>query len=83
MTVHVTIELEEAVKASLDAVALATGRDARDLLLEAARRIASDEAAFLTAVDAGLASLEAGERVPHDEVVTDTKRRRAERDRAA
>jgi len=83
MTVCVTIEMDEAVKASLDAVVRATGRQPGDLLVEAAQRIASDDAAFLMAVDEGLASLEAGSGISHEEVVADIRRRRAERDRAA
>ncbi|MFN3837417.1 MAG: CopG family ribbon-helix-helix protein [Brevundimonas sp.] len=64
-----TIALDEAVKAKLDAVALAEGRQPGDLLVEAAERIADEEAALQAAIAEGEASLAAGKGIPHEEVV--------------
>ena len=69
MTVHVTIALDEAVKAKLDAVALAQGRRPADLLIDAAQRIVQEEAALEAAIAEGEASLAAGRGIPHEEVV--------------
>ena len=76
MTVHVTIALDEAVKARLDAVALAEGRQSGDLLVEAAERIAHEEAALEAAIAEGEASLAAGKGIPHEEVVAQLRARR-------
>ncbi|MDQ1154424.1 hypothetical protein [Brevundimonas sp. SORGH_AS_0993] len=76
MTVHVTIALDEAVKARLDAVALAEGRPSGDLLVEAAERIAHEEAALEAAIAEGEASLAAGKGIPHEEVVARLRARR-------
>ncbi len=77
MTVHVTIALDEAVKAKLDAVALAEGRRPAELLIEAAERIVREEAALEAAIAEGEASLAAGKGIPHEEVVAELHARRA------
>lgn len=76
MTVHVTIALDEAVKARLDAVALVEGRQSGDLLVEAAERIAHEEAALEAAIAEGEASLAAGKGIPHEDVVARLRGRR-------
>lgn len=83
MTVHVTIEMDEAVKAKLDALAAYRGVSLDDLISQEISAMAAENDAFLAAVDKGLASLDAGDSVSHEEVVADVMRRRAERNRAA
>lgn len=83
MTVHVTIEMDEAVKAKLDALAGSRQAPIDEIVAQAVSEMAAEDAAFLAAVDAGLASLDAGEGIPHEEVVAEAMRRRAERNRAA
>lgn len=78
MTVHVTIALDEAVKAKLDALALAEGREPGDLLVEAAERIAQEEAALEAAIAEGEESLASGAGIPHDEAVARLRTRRAQ-----
>lgn len=87
MTVHVTIALDEAVKAKLDALADARQAPIDEIvamavldLVEAAPFVsADDEAAFEAAVDEGLRSLNAGEGIPHEVVVAELRARQAAR----
>ncbi len=83
MTVHMTIEMDEAVKARLDALSASTGETPAALLVEAAGLIAAEHDALMLAIDAGLASLDAGNGIPHEKVVAEVRRRRAERTKAA
>lgn len=83
MTVHVTVEMDEAVKAKLDALAVSRGVSVDDLIAYAVSEMAAEDDAFLAAVDEGLTSLDRGEGVPHEEVVAEAMRRRADRTRAA
>ena len=83
MTVHVTIEMDEAVKAKLDALADSRRLRVDEIIAYAVTEMAADNDAFLAAVDEGLASLDRGEGIPHEEVVADAMRRRAERNRVA
>ena len=83
MTVHVTIAMDEAVKAKLDALAHGRGVPVDEIVASAVADRAAQEAAFLAAVDEGLKSLDAGEGVPHDDVVAEVMRQRALRNRAA
>ncbi|KQS53975.1 hypothetical protein ASG17_13560 [Brevundimonas sp. Leaf363] len=77
MTVHVTIEIDEAVKAKLDALSISRGRPSGDLLVEAAERIASEQDALDAAIAEAEGSLAAGEGIPHEEVVARLLARRA------
>ena len=77
MTVHVTIAMDEAVKAKLDAAAFAQGRQPGDLLIDAAQRIVQEEAALEAAIAEGEASLAAGRGISHEEVVEALHARRA------
>lgn len=77
MTVHVTIEMDEAVKAKLDALAASTGETLGVLLVEAAERIAREEAVLSAAIAEAEASLAAGKGIPHEEVVARLHARRA------
>ncbi|WP_312082260.1 hypothetical protein [Brevundimonas sp.] len=90
MTVHVTIALDEAVKAKLDALADARQAPIDEIVAmavldmaveeEAAPFVsADDEAAFEAAVDEGLRSLDAGEDIPHEVVVAELRARQAAR----
>jgi len=77
MTVHVTIEMDEAVKAKLDAYSMSWGRPTGDLLVEAAERISREHDALEVAIAEAEASLAAGKGIPHDEVVARLRSRRA------
>ncbi|WP_425988893.1 CopG family ribbon-helix-helix protein [Brevundimonas sp. TWP2-3-2] len=77
MTVHVTIEMDEAVKAKLDAFSSARGRAAGELLVEAAELIAREHDALEAAIVEAEASLAAGKGIPHEEVVARLHARRA------
>ena len=90
MTVQVTIALDEAVKAKLDALADARQAPIDDIVTMAvldmaveeegfAFTSAEEEAAFQAAVDEGLRSLDAGEGVPHEVVVAELRARQAAR----
>lgn len=83
MTVHVTIEMDEAVKAKLDALANGRGVAVDEVIAYAVTDMAEEEAAFLAAVDEGLASLASHGGISHDEVVAEVMRRRAERNVAS
>lgn len=83
MTVHVTIEMDEAVKAKLDAIAAYRGVGVDDLIVQKVVDLAAENDAFLAAVDRGLESLDSGQGVSHEEVVADVMRRRAARTGAA
>lgn len=76
MTVHVTIEMDEAVKAKLDAVSTSRGLPSGDLLVEAAERIAREHDALETAIAEAEASLAAGKGSSHDDVVARLHARR-------
>ena len=76
MTVHVTIEMDEAVKAKLDALADLSGRPSGDLLVEAAERIARERDLLDAAIAEAEASLVAGEGIPHEDVVARLHARR-------
>ena len=77
MTVHVTIEMDEDVKARLDALSASRGRPSGDLLVEAAQRIAHEQDALDAAIAEAEASLAAGKGVSHEEVVARLRARRA------
>lgn len=77
MTVHVTIEMDEAVKARLDALSMSRGRPSGDLLVEAAEQIAREQDALDAAIAEAEASLAAGRGIPHEEVVARLRARRA------
>jgi predicted transcriptional regulator len=83
MTVHVTIEMDEAVKAKLDALATGRGVPVDEVIAYAVTDMAEEEAAFLAAVDEGLTSLADHGGIPHEEVVAEAMRRRAERNRTS
>ena len=83
MTVHVTIELDEALKAKLDAVAEARRRTSSDIVAEAVRELVDEDDAFRAAVEQGLASARAGRLIPHEDVVAHVRARRALRARSA
>lgn len=90
MTVHVTIALDEAVKAKLDALADARQAPIDDIVAMAVLGMAvedeavpfmsaEEEAAFHAAVDEGLRSLDAGGGIPHEVVVAELRARQAAR----
>ncbi len=90
MTVHVTIALDEAVKAKLDALADARQAPIDDIVAmavldmaveeEAAPFVSADEeAAFAAAVKQGLKSLAEGRVHSHEEVVAALAAQRAAR----
>ncbi|MBN9466043.1 hypothetical protein [Brevundimonas sp.] len=90
MTVHVTIALDEAVKAKLDALADARQAPIDDIVAMAVLDMAvedeavpfmsaEEEAAFHAAVDEGLRSLDAGGGIPHEVVVAELRARQAAR----
>jgi len=79
MTVHVTIEMDEAVKAKLDAFSASTGASPSALLLEAAGVVAARHDALEAAIAEAEASLDAGEGIPHEEVVARLRERQAKR----
>lgn len=83
MAVTVTVSMDDAVKAKLDALAASRQVTLDVVVAEAVTGLSQDDAVFLAAVDEGLASLDAGRRIPHDEIVADVMRRRADRNRAA
>ena len=93
MTVHVTIALDEDVKAKLDALADARQAPIDDIVAmavldmaveeEAAPFVSADEeAAFAAAVDEGLRALDAGEGIRHEVVVAELRARQAARTQA-
>ena len=90
MTVHVTIALDEAVKAKLDALADARQAPIDDIVAMAVLDMAvedeavpfmsaEEEAAFHAAVDEGLRSLDAGGGIPHEVVIAELRARQAAR----
>ncbi|WEK40430.1 MAG: hypothetical protein P0Y50_02150 [Candidatus Brevundimonas colombiensis] len=90
MTVHVTIALDEAVKAKLDALADVRQATIDDIVAMAVLDMAvedeavpfmsaEEEAAFHAAVDEGLRSLDAGGGIPHEVVVAELRARQAAR----
>ena len=83
MTVHVSIAMDEALKAKLDALADARQLPVDSIVKEAVEAMSDQHAAFLRAVDKGLAALDAGEGVPHEDVVARLRERQAARARRA
>lgn len=92
MTVHVTIALDEAVKAKLDALADARQAPIDDIVAMALWDMAAvdeafpqganqEDATFLAAVDEGLKSLEEGRVHSHEDVVAALAAQRAARGR--
>ena len=90
MTVHVTIALDEAVKAKLDALADARQAPIDDIVAMAVLDMAvedeavpfmsaEEEAAFEAAIDEALRSLDAGKGIPHELVVAELRARQAAR----
>jgi predicted transcriptional regulator len=90
MTVHVTIALDEAVKAKLDALADVRQATIDDIVAMAVLDMAvedeavpfmsaEEKAAFHAAVDEGLRSLDAGGGIPHEVVVAELRARQAAR----
>jgi len=78
MTVHVTIEMDEAVKARLDAAALARGSSPDAVVAEALVALSDEDAALAAAVAEARASLDAGKGIPHEEVVARLRARRSQ-----
>ena len=81
MTVHVTIAMDEAVKAKLDALADGRGVAVDEIVASAVTDMAAEEDAFLAAVDAGLKSLDDAASISHDAVVAEAMHRRTQRNR--
>lgn len=81
MTVHVTIALDEAVKAKLDALADARRVPVDAIVTQAVSQMAADDAAFDAAVEAGLKSIAEGRVHSHEDVVAALRARQAERAR--
>lgn len=76
MTVHVTVPVDEALKADLDAWANARGMTIGSVLAEAVEAYVADQREMLAAVEAGRADVAAGRVAPHDEVKALLKARR-------
>lgn len=81
MTVHVTIALDEAMKAKLDALADSRRVPVDEIVAAAVSEMAAEDAALLAAVDKALASLNAGEGIPHEVVVAELRAQQARRAR--
>ena len=68
MTVHVSITLEDAVKAKLDEIAELYGADPAALAAQAVERMVEDEAAFNAAMDEAEADVREGRVFSNEEV---------------
>ena len=82
MTVHVTIPVDEAVKADLDAWASDRGVPIDAMLAEAVSLYVAEERELQAAIAEGLADIEAGRVLSHEEVVAQFTTRRAMRNAA-
>lgn len=82
MTVHVTIEMDEAVKADLDAWASDRGVPVDAMLAEAVTLYVAEERELQAAITEGLADIEAGRILSHEDVVAHFAARRAMRNAA-
>ena len=60
MTVHISVPLDEAQKAQLEAIAKASQESVGELAARAVRAFLEEDAAFRAAVDEGLADVRAG-----------------------
>jgi len=67
MTIHLSIALDEATKAKLDALAAQHEEGAEAFVQRTLRERIAEEEAFQSAVEKGLQQLDAGLGVPHDE----------------
>lgn len=81
MTVHVTIALDEAVKAKLDALADSRRVPVDEIVAAAVSEMAAEDAAFLAAVAKGLKSVAEGRVHSHEAVVAAVRAQQAERKR--
>ncbi|CAN5204819.1 hypothetical protein BH09PSE1_BH09PSE1_18750 [soil metagenome] len=79
MTVHVTIAMDEAVKAKLDALAAGRGVPVDEVIAYAVEDMTAAEDAFLAAVDEGLKSIAEGRVHDHADVVAAVEAQRAAR----
>lgn len=79
MTVHVTIELDEAVKARLDAFAAARNATSSAVAAQAISDLVDADAEFVRLVKVGMDQAAAGQTVPHEEVMADLRARRLRR----
>ena len=77
MTVHVTIPVDDAVKADLEELARTRGLGIDDMLAEAVSAYVDDQRALQAAISEGLADIEAGRVMPHEDVVAELRARRA------
>ena len=76
MTAHVTIVLDEAQKARLDAIAEYRQEPIEAVVSDAVRELIEYDKWFRAEVAKGLASIDAGLAVPHEEVLERARRRR-------
>lgn len=79
MTVHLTIPVDEAAKADLDAWASDRGVPVDAMLAEAVSLYVAEERELQAAIAEGLADIEAGRVLSHEEVVAHFAARRAVR----
>ena len=79
MTVHVTIAVDEAAKAALDAWASDRGVPVDAMLAEAVSLYVAEERELQAAIAEGLADIEAGRVLSHEQVVAQFAKRRVSR----
>lgn len=73
MTVHVSIPLEDSMKAKLDDLAEAYDASPESLAAQAVERMIEDEAAFNVAMDEADADVAAGRTYSNDEVFAEIR----------
>ncbi len=78
MTVHVTIAVDEAVKADLDEWALARGMPVGDMLAEVLADYVQEHRDLVEGVARGRAALAAGDVLDHEDAVAEFAKIRAE-----
>jgi len=79
MTVHISVPLDEAQKAQLEAIAEASQESVGDLAARAVAEFLEEDAAFRAAVEIGLAAARAGEVDDFETYRQDLERRMAAR----
>jgi len=79
MTVHISVPLDEAQKAQLEAIAESSNESVGDLAARAVAAFLEEDAAFRAAVEVGLAAARAGEVDDFETYRQDLERRMATR----
>lgn len=78
MTVHMSIELDDAEHARLEELAAYHGVSVKKLVKESAERLLAEDRAFLAAIQKGRDDVKAGRVFTHEEVVARSAKRREE-----